>query len=161
NPPGLIEVTALDLGDWFSIEELAADANEYDQTRHGDWTDYPSGVVWALVAAGNKLGRIDLAITGDVPQGAGLSSSAALEVAGAALRRILARPHLTSLRDVTLEDIEPLDITDAATDIPLRRARHVVTEIARVACAVEALERDDFDDLGRLMRESHQSLRND
>src|SRR5207245_4546787 len=51
--------------------------------------------------------------------------------------------------------------TDAATDIPLRRARHVVGEIARVACAVEALERDDFDALGRLMRESHQSLRAD
>ena len=57
--------------------------------------------------------------------------------------------------------IESLEIADAATDVPLRRARHVVSEIARVACAVEALERDDFDALGRLMRESHQSLRAD
>jgi galactokinase len=45
--------------------------------------------------------------------------------------------------------------------VPLQRARHVVSEIARVAAAVEALRRDDFAELGRLMAESHQSLRDD
>ena len=43
----------------------------------------------------------------------------------------------------------------------MRRARHVVTEIARVAAAAEALSRDDFETLGSLMVESHISLRDD
>jgi galactokinase len=46
-------------------------------------------------------------------------------------------------------------------DLLFRRARHVVSEIARVAAAVEALRRDDFEEMGRLMAESHQSLRDD
>ena len=41
------------------------------------------------------------------------------------------------------------------------RARHVVSEIARVAAAVEALRADDFAALGELMGESHRSLRDD
>jgi galactokinase len=45
--------------------------------------------------------------------------------------------------------------------VPLRRARHVVSEIARVAAAVEALRGDDFGTLGALMQESHRSLRDD
>jgi galactokinase len=37
----------------------------------------------------------------------------------------------------------------------------VVSEIGRVAAAVEELRHDDFDALGRLMGESHRSLRED
>ena len=48
-----------------------------------------------------------------------------------------------------------------STASPLRRARHVVSEIARVAAAVEALRADDFAALGELMGESHRSLRDD
>ena len=43
----------------------------------------------------------------------------------------------------------------------LKRARHVVTENARVLEAVEALEDNDFDAFGRLMYASHASLRDD
>jgi galactokinase len=43
----------------------------------------------------------------------------------------------------------------------LRRARHVVTENARTLQAVEAMARDDATGLGRLMNESHDSLRED
>lgn len=42
-----------------------------------------------------------------------------------------------------------------------RRARHVITEIARVRDAADALQRADFSTLGRLMNESHQSLAED
>ncbi len=42
-----------------------------------------------------------------------------------------------------------------------RRARHVITENARVRKAVEALEKDDFDGLGTLLLQSHESLRDD
>lgn len=42
-----------------------------------------------------------------------------------------------------------------------RRARHVITEIARVRDAADALQHPDFPTLGRLMNESHQSLAED
>ncbi len=44
------------------------------------WYDYVKGVYWALERRGLEVIGIDAAIHGDVPQGAGLSSSAALEV---------------------------------------------------------------------------------
>lgn len=44
------------------------------------WADYPLGVAWALREAGYRLTGANLYIAGDVPLGAGLSSSAAVEV---------------------------------------------------------------------------------
>src|SRR5213594_4892330 len=52
--------------------------------RAGGWRDYVRGVAWALAEGGHSLRGCELAITGDVPRGSGLSSSAALEVAVAA-----------------------------------------------------------------------------
>jgi galactokinase len=46
----------------------------------GKWVDYPLGVAWALERAGYRLCGANLYILGEVPLGAGLSSSAALEV---------------------------------------------------------------------------------
>jgi galactokinase len=43
----------------------------------------------------------------------------------------------------------------------LRRARHVVTENARVLAGTDALRTGDLDRLGALMAESHASLRDD
>jgi galactokinase len=43
------------------------------------WAGYVMGVVWALRAAGHRVGGAELRIDSDVPVGAGLSSSAALE----------------------------------------------------------------------------------
>jgi galactokinase len=45
------------------------------------WQAYVAGVVWALEEAGHRVGGADLVLTSDVPEGAGLSSSAALECA--------------------------------------------------------------------------------
>src|SRR5689334_4377136 len=45
------------------------------------WAAYVAGVVWALAEAGHAVGGADLVLTSDVPVGAGLSSSAALECA--------------------------------------------------------------------------------
>jgi galactokinase len=47
----------------------------------GHWSNYPVGVAWALQRAGMYLRGANLLITGEVPLGAGLSSSAAIEVA--------------------------------------------------------------------------------
>lgn len=46
----------------------------------GGWAAYPAGVVWAMRAAGCGTGGADLHFESTVPVGAGLSSSAALEV---------------------------------------------------------------------------------
>ncbi|MFF4062356.1 galactokinase [Streptomyces sp. NPDC001668] len=45
-----------------------------------DWTAYPAGVVWALREAGHPVTGADVHLASTVPAGAGLSSSAALEV---------------------------------------------------------------------------------
>lgn len=66
---------------------------------------------------------------------------------------------ITSLRDVT-----PSLLAENAgrlSDIPLRRARHVVSENERVQTAVDALWNRSYELLGRLLNESHSSLRDD
>ncbi|MEU6738525.1 galactokinase [Streptosporangium sandarakinum] len=52
-----------------------------DPERAAGWARYAVGVFWALREEGRPVRGADLVIDGDVPQGAGLSSSAALEVA--------------------------------------------------------------------------------
>lgn len=56
-----------------------------DRTAHtsGDWSDYVRGVAVTLERLGHRLHGADLEIHGDVPMGAGLSSSASIEVATA------------------------------------------------------------------------------
>ena len=54
-----------------------------DRTRVPEWAAYPLGVAWALLRAtgrgADSVTGVDLAIASDVPVGAGLSSSAAIE----------------------------------------------------------------------------------
>jgi galactokinase len=61
------------------------------------WADYFKGVVWALSNRGINIPACEAAITGDIPQGAGLSSSAAYEVATVLLLRTLDGFELSSL----------------------------------------------------------------
>jgi galactokinase len=218
----------------------------------GDWTDYIVGVAHVLREEGYEITGAELSVASSVPQGAGLSSSAALEVAAAlaflgdervdrlsiarwcqraenefvgarcgimdqyvacfgraghalvidcrtlesravaippevavvvsnsmvkhsiaggeynvrreqceeavrALRQAL--PSVRSLRDVTLLELNAHRELLSAT--AYRRARHVVAENTRVEEAADALHRRDFVRCGALMRESHQSLRDD
>ena len=51
------------------------------RTGRREWRDYVRGVAWALLDSGARIGGADMAIDGDLPLGAGLSSSAALELA--------------------------------------------------------------------------------
>jgi galactokinase len=58
------------------------------------WGAYPGGVAWALRAAGHEVPGASIAIDSDVPAGAGLSSSAALECAAALALTELGGPGL-------------------------------------------------------------------
>jgi len=66
---------------------------------------------------------------------------------------------IKNLRDVDPEDLDTA--SDALSEILLRRARHVVTENARVLEAVKVLEEGDLERFGELMNASHESLRDD
>jgi galactokinase len=47
------------------------------------WSDYPAGVLWSMSQDGIAIGGFSMTLSGDVPLGAGLSSSASVEVATA------------------------------------------------------------------------------
>ncbi|MHB8813986.1 MAG: galactokinase [Steroidobacteraceae bacterium] len=215
-----------------------------------NWTNYPLGILAGFRDAGFALQGFDALITSDVPLGAGLSSSAALNSAVLTLletlhnvtldpiakvllcqtaehgfagvpcgimdyfislqgranqallldcrsqtstwlpfsdpevqvlvvntlvrhrlgaseyperrnRCVIAAQHLgiPSLRDATLTT---LNTAGASLDPRTRAcAHHVITEIARTGQAAECLTRRNWRDFGRLMRESHESLRDD
>lgn len=63
---------------------------------------------------------------------------------------------LSSLRQATLDQVESL-----GDDVVLRRARHIVTEIARVEPTVTALGAGDWAAIGELFAASHASMRDD
>jgi galactokinase len=68
----------------------------------------------------------------------------------------LAEADIGPLRSATPADV--VSVTDA---VARRRARHVVSENQRVRDAVDALAAGDVAEVGRLMTESHRSLRDD
>ena len=234
-----------EMREW-NVADLAALTPE----RH--WTDYPIGVARELLTAGFDIAPANLLIRSTVPEGSGLSSSAALEVstalallagrsldplslarlcqlaehhfagipcgimdqyisvfgrqhsaveidcrslghrfvelpsgitfvavntmvkhalAGSAYKERVAEcaaavagiklrfPGVESLRDVSPEQLE--SVADSLPPVVARRARHVVTEDARVERFVEASARGDLALMGKLLVESHRSLQHD
>ncbi len=246
----LVNVVAVDLGDARDTFCVDAPITRVASPPGPSWPNYVRGVFAMLAERGVALQGADLAITGDVPSGAGLSSSASLEVAlGTAITRAqhdtrlsltdlalvgqraehtfagclcgnmdqLASAHgvaghallidcrslevtpvrvpddmailivhsnvkrglvdskynerraqcdaaarhlgVKALRDATLAQ---LDAARATMD-PLvhHRARHIVTENDRVLAAAKALREGDLATMGRLMAQSHASMRDD
>ncbi len=75
--------------------------------------------------------------------------------------RVLAQkiPNVRSLRDVTMNDLERF--MSELPEVVYRRCRHVVSENDRVIQAATALTSGDLAIFGKLMAESHKSLRDD
>jgi len=61
-------------------EAVEFDLDHPGEKRRGIWLDYVEGVAQSLLGRGVRVKGADLAVLSDVPVGAGLSSSAALEV---------------------------------------------------------------------------------
>lgn len=243
---GQIDVMAADIAskDSFSADSPTADCPDLE------WTKHVRGIAAVLRDSGYQLSGANMAISGNVPQGAGLSSSASLGVAlgmamkaqfgldalgmveialaaqkaenvhvgcacgimdqlvsacakeGHALsidcrslktqpvaipsnvsilivhsgvRRELAESAyndrrqqcddvarhfgVKALRDIDLDRL--LAEKENIADVQFRRARHVVTENARTLAAANALSRGDLSEMGRLMAQSHDSMRDD
>lgn len=224
---------------------------DLDRLEHGgpEWSEYPRGTAWALSEAGHRLSGWEGTLGSDVPIGAGLSSSAALELATArafaavsdlpwdppAVARLaqraenewvgvncgimdqmisaVGREDHAVLIDCRTLDTDPVPLPDGTVVVILdtatrrglvgseynerrerceaaaahfgvpalrdvtpellaarngeldettaRRARHVVTENARVLAATRAMRAGDALGLGALMDASHASLRDD
>ncbi|XP_031626634.1 galactokinase-like isoform X2 [Contarinia nasturtii] len=66
--------------------------------------------------------------------------------------------RLNSYKDATIKSLDALKGTDG---VLIKRARHVITEIQRTREAADALRKQEFKEMGRLMYESHKSLRDD
>jgi galactokinase len=242
-----VRVLAADYDD--AVDEYALDA-PIERLGAPMWANYVRGVIQVLVQRGLPVQGMDLAIAGDVPQGAGLSSSASLSVAVCRLFATLPGfEHLTPidlaliaqasendfvgtkcgnmdqissasgveghalLIDCRSLEVQPVPIPDGAAimifnshvqrglvdsayntrreqceaaarhfglpalrdldlatlqargheldPVVLRRARHVVTENARVQAAGQALAAGDLARMGELMAASHVSMRDD
>jgi len=261
---GFVLPMAIDRAVWIALRprrdgRVSVHSLDFDETREFNpsngtrgekgWVEYVRGVAWALRDSGRPVCGWDGVTVGDVPVGAGLSSSAALELAAArafatscafawepaamALLAQRAENHWVGVncgimdqlisaagkaghamlidcrtletRAVPLPEGTAVVVLDTATrrglvgtaynerrsqceaaaavfgvpalrDVDLatferrapelnsetrRRARHVVTENARVLAAAEALAAGDVHTVGRLMTESHASLRDD
>ena len=94
---GLLRLHSMDFKETVKIQ-----LNELEEWRtgkgRGHWSAYPAGVAWSLRDHGVKMTGADLTMQGDVPPGAGLSSSASVEVVTATT--------LLALAGVTLEKAE-------------------------------------------------------
>ncbi|OKJ70415.1 galactokinase [Streptomyces sp. CB02460] len=107
---------------------------------HG-WAAYPAGVVWALREAGHEITGADIQLTSTVPTGAGLSSSAALEVVTA----------------LALNDLFGLGLDAAELAVLAQRAENafvgvpcgVMDQMASACCTEDHALHLDTRDLGR------------
>jgi galactokinase len=94
----LVKIIALDLDDQhsFSLDE------PLQPHTSKTWVNYVKGVVNEITKMGKQLTGFNLVICGDVPQGAGLSSSASLEVA---VGKAISKLHAFKFNRTTLAQI--------------------------------------------------------
>ncbi len=119
-------------------EPVLLDIDTLEPGSVSGWAAYPAGVAWALRQSGYRIGGADVAIDADLPAGAGLSSSAALECATAlaltGLYRLpVPRPELAALARRAENDFVgvPSGIMDQIAAL-LSRAGHALLLDCRV-----------------------------
>jgi galactokinase len=170
---------AVALNALFSLDKSKEDLARATQKAENDYVGMPCGIMdqsvslMAQAGAALLLDCRDLS-TESIPfnvADAGLElliidtqAHHALVDGGYAERRascesVAAKLNIPSMRHLTLDSLEAN--RDKLTDTEFVRARHAVTEIARVLDAVTALRGSDFVTLGKLINASHISLRDD
>jgi galactokinase len=87
---GIVRITALDYREtvFFSLDELDHKIDLEGQALPG-WALYPAGVAYTLMKSGLVVQGIEAGFRSNIPIGAGLSSSAAIEIAFALLWQTL------------------------------------------------------------------------
>jgi galactokinase len=170
---------AVGLNELFSLNKSLEDLARATQKAENDYVGMPCGIMDQSVSLMGKVGAALLLdcrdlTTESVPfnvADAGLElliidtqAHHALVDGGYAERRaacesVAAKLNIPSMRHLTLDVLEAS--RDKITPTEFIRARHAVTEIARVLAAVTALRASDFETLGELINQSHTSLRDD
>jgi galactokinase len=97
------------------------------QRAHRGWVAYPAGVVWALLDAGHQVRGADVHFDSTVPTGAGLSSSAALEVVTALA--------LSDLYDLELERWRIARLCQRAENVYVGAPTGIMDQTASACCA--------------------------
>lgn len=124
-PDRCVRLHALDVNDFyeFCLDTLPSVQREISPA----WSHYLIGVASLLQASGKEISGIDAVITGDVPIGAGLSSSAALSVS-AALTFLTA-----SSASGTSDSVPQLEIDNKALATLCQQVEH---EFVGVKCGI-------------------------
>ncbi len=81
SPDATTRLVALDLGEEASFAAGTPEPPVGERGGHATWVDYPRGLAWALGRRGTPASAIEAVFGGDLPRGAGVSSSAAVEMA--------------------------------------------------------------------------------
>ena len=170
---------AVGLNTLFGLGKSLADLARATQKAENDYVGMPCGIMDQSVSLMGREGAALLLdcrdlTTESVPfdvASAGLElliidtqAHHALVDGGYAERRascesVAATFEIPSMRNLTMDQLDSR--RGEITETEYIRARHAVTEIARVKAAVTALKASDFATLGRLINESHISLRDD
>ncbi len=106
---GLIRLASADMGGEavsVAFDELMALPHEPGAFGRFSWAAYPLGVAAKLASAGYAAGGFDMAVSGSLPRGSGLSSSASLEVLTCAV--------LAALYDLELDGVNASKLSLAA-----------------------------------------------
>jgi galactokinase len=170
---------AVGLNSLFALNKTLEDLARATQRAENDYVGMPCGIMDQSVSLMGREGSAllldcrDLS-TESVPfdvASAGLElliidtqAHHALVDGGYAERRascesVAAKFAIPSMRHLTMEILDTRK--SEITETEYIRARHAVTEIQRVKDAVAALRSNDFISVGRLINESHFSLRDD
>jgi galactokinase len=123
----------------FSVSHLAP-------TRH--WWDYVAGVAAAFIDSGYDIGDFQIAVASDVPVGAGLSSSAALETATALALAHLFGHHVAPSKLALLGTRAEREFVGVASGIMDQQASALgaVHQAVHIQCDTGAYEHVPFDD---------------